>query len=482
LRFSVFQLAERSPARRTENWKQKTENHFPMTMLSKDDAKRITDKVLAFSKADETSVALNGSREGNIRYARNSVSTAGETNNLSLAVTASFGKRSGSATINEFDEASLEKVVRRAEEIARNAPENPEYMPVLGPQTYLETKSYSENTAKIDPDWRAQAAFDSLDPCRKKNLTAAGYLEDNTGFTAIANNKGLFGYNRASTVDFSVTVRTPDGTGSGYALRDFTDASLLNTRQATEVAMQKAAASANARALEPGKYTVIMEPGALLATTDASLIAALVGAMDARLADEGRSFLSKKGGGTRVGEKMFDERVTIYSDPMNPDAPGTPFGGGGGRFGGGGSDGRPQERVTWVEKGVVKNTYYSRYWADKKGVKAIAPPSNFIFEGGTQSVADMIKSTERGILVTRLWYIRPVDPQTLLYTGLTRDGTFYIENGQIKFPVKNFRFNESPIIMLNNLEALGKPVRVNGSLVPPMKIRDFTFSSLSDAV
>ena len=453
-----------------------------MAILTKEEAKKIIDKVLAFSKADEMSVGLSGDRTGNIRYARNSVSTSGESTDLALAVTAVFGKRSGTATINEFDDASLEKTVRRAEEIARLAPENPEYMPMLGPQTYLQTNPYSENTAKIDPDYRAKAAFDSLDPCRKKNLTAAGYMEDTTGFTAIGNSKGLFGYNRATDVTFSITVRTADGLGSGYATRDVTDSAKLSTKAATEVAMQKAQASSSARALEPGKYTVILEPAALVSNTDASLLAGMMNAMDARNADEGRSFLSKKGGGTRLGEKLFDERVTIYSDPMNAEIPGPAFAAGGGRFGGGGGDGRPQEKVTWIEKGVVKNMFYSRYWAEKKGVKGTPPPSGFIMEGGTQSLADLIKSTEKGILVTRFWYIRPVDPQTLLYTGLTRDGTFYIENGQIKFPVKNFRFNESPVIMLNNLEAMGKPVRVGGNLVPPLKIRDFTFTSLSDAV
>ena len=453
-----------------------------MAILSKEEAKKIIDKVLSYAKADETAVSLTGGRTGNIRYARNSVSTSGESNNLSLAVTSVFGKRSGTATINEFDDASLEKTVQRAEEIARLAPENPEYMPMLGPQTYLSTNPYSETTAKIDPDYRAKAAFDSLDPCRKKNLTAAGYLEDSTGFTALGNSKGLVAYNKATSVEFSITVRTADSLGSGYATRDVTDVSKLSTKEATEIAMQKALASVNAKALEPGKYTVILEPAALVSNSDASLLAGMMGAMDARNADEGRSFLSKKGGGTRLGEKLFDERVTIYSDPTNPEVPTSAFGGGGGGRFGGGADGRPQEKVTWIEKGVVKNMYYSRFWADKKGVKAIPPPGNFIMEGGTQSLLDLIKSTEKGILVTRLWYIRPVDPQTLLYTGLTRDGTFYIENGQIKFPVKNFRFNESPVIMLNNLEAMGKPVRVGGNLVPPLKIRDFTFSSLSDAV
>ena len=144
--------------------------------------------------------------------------------------------------------------------------------------------------------------------------------------------------------------------------------------------------------------------------------------------------------------------------------------------------GLQQEKVFWIENGVVKNLTYSRFWAEKKGVKAVPNPGGFIMMGGTESLADLIKGTDKGILVTRFWYIRAVDPQTLLYTGLTRDGTFYIENGQIKYPIKNFRFNESPVIMLNNLEAMGKPTRIGGSLVPPLKIRDFTFSSLSDAV
>lgn len=439
-----------------------------MAILSREEAKKIIDKVLAYSKADEISVGLSGNKTGNIRYARNSVSTSGETTDMSLSVTSVYGKKSGTATINEFDDASLEKTVRRAEEIAKLAPDNPEYVPMLGPQKYLETNSFSQSTADINPDYRAQAAFDSIDICSKKGLTAAGYMEDSAGFYALGNNKGLFGYNKSTSVDFSITVRTDDGKGSGYVARDYNDVSKLSAKSATEVAMQKAMASSQAQALEPGKYTVILEP-----TAGVDLLQNMMRSMDARNADEGRSFLGKKGGGTRLGEKLFDERVNIYSDPQNLEIPGSPFSGG---------DGRAQEKVVWVEKGVVKNMYYSRYWAEKKGVKAIPPPSGFIFEGGTQTLAEMIKGTEKGILVTRLWYIRAVDPQTLLYTGLTRDGTFYIENGKIKYPVKNFRFNESPVIMLNNLEAAGKPMRAGGNLIPPLKIRDFTFTSLSDAV
>jgi predicted Zn-dependent protease len=194
--------------------------------------------------------------------------------------------------------------------------------------------------------------------------------------------------------------------------------------------------------------------------------------MGARQADEGRSFLSKKGGGTKLGEKLVDERVQIYSDPFNEIVPANAWNG----------DGLPRERTSWIEDGVVKNMSYSRFWADKQGVEPVSGPANGIMVGGDATTEDLIKSTKRGILVTRLWYIRTVDPQTLLYTGLTRDGTFYIENGKIKHPIKNMRFNESPIIMLNNLEELGQQQRINGNLVPVMKIRDFTFTSLSDAV
>ncbi len=438
-----------------------------MAILTQQEAKAIIDKVLSYAKADETEVSIRGGRTGNIRYARNTVNTSGETNEISLSITSVYGKKSGSASINELDDESLKRAVARAEEIAVLAPENPEYMPMLGPQNYGASRTFAKATDTINPDYRAQLAVDSIKPCVDNNLTAAGYLEDFSGFVATGNSKGLFGYNQSTSVDFTVTVRSADGTGSGYAGRDFNDAALLKAGEVTNVAAQKAMASVNAQAIEPGKYTVILEP---MAAND--LLRLLASGMDARSADEGRSFLSKKGGGTKLGEKLFDERVNIYSDPAHPEIPSAPWSG----------EGFPLEKIAWVENGAVKNMFYSRYWAEKQGVQPVARPQGFIFEGGDQSLADMIRNTERGVLVTRFWYIRAVDPQTLLYTGLTRDGTFYIEDGKIKFPVKNFRFNESPIIMLNNIEAMGKPERTGGNMVPPMKIRDFTFSSLSDAV
>jgi len=448
-----------------------------MAILSKDEAKRILQKVIQFSKADGVEANLSGNDGGNIRYARNSVSTAGEDSNVSLSVQSYFGKKSAAATINEFDEASLEKVVRRAEELARLAPENPEFMEPLGPQNYgPDSKTFFESTARITPEYRAQAAADSITPAGAKDITAAGFLEDNRGFNAMMNSKGLFAYNQFSNVDFTVTMRTNDGTGSGWVARNFNDVSKLNTAEASGIAIDKALQSRNAKAIEPGKYTVILEPNAA-----ADLLGLMFFAMNARTADEGRSFLSKKGGGTKLGEKIVDERVTVYTDPWNEEAPAANWTG----------NGLPRKRMDLIKNGVVANLLYDRYWASQKNVDATPFPGNRIMVGGNASIEDMIKDTKRGVLVTRFWYIRAVDPQTLLYTGLTRDGTFYIENGKIKHPIKNFRLNESPVIMLNNLETLGKPMRVasgggpgggGSSLIPAMKIRDFTFTSLSDAV
>src|SRR6478736_764374 len=444
-----------------------------MPILTKDEAQALMKKVLSYSKAEQCEVNLSGTDSANIRYARNSVSTSGKVSSSQLVVSSAFGKKQGVATINEFDDASLEKVVRRSEELAQLAPENPEFVSYLGPQTYAEPKTYVKATADITPKLRSDLVAASLEVSKAGKAVAAGFLEDNYGFTAMMNSKGLFAYNVSTNTNFSVTVRTEDGRGSGYATRGYNDVTKLDTKTATQIATEKAVKSAEAKAIEPGKYTVILEPAAV-----AVLLERIFFGLDARQADEGRSFLSMPGGKTRLGEKLVDERVNIYSDPLNPELPTSTWNG----------DGRPQEKVSWIEKGVIKNLSYSRYWAEKKGVKAVPGPDAAIMEGGPKSLEDLIKGTKKGILVTRLWYIRPVDPQTLLLTGLTRDGTFYIENGEIKYPIKNFRFNESPLIMLNNLEELGKVERTvsvesnTNYLLPPLKIRDFTFSSLSDAV
>jgi len=442
-------------------------------MYTEEQAKAILDKAIKASKADQCTATLSGSSGGNIRYALNSVSTSGYVSDADLAVEVAFGKRIGTATINSFDDASIEKVVRRAEELAQLAPENPEFVPAIEKQTYKPSTTFVEKTAAVTPEYRAQVAADCIEPCRKEKLVAAGFFNDSQNFSAIANSKGNFGYQKSTGMEFTCTVRTDDGHGSGWVARNLGDVGKFDAKSDIQTAIQKAKGSVDAKALEPGKYTVIMEPAAT-----AGLISFMMFGFDARQADEGRSFLSKKGGGNKVGEKLFDERVTIYADPWDEQAAVVPWD----------NDGLARERTPIITKGKVDYLQYSRFWAQKQGKKAIGQPGNLIMVGGDASTMDLVKGTKKGVLVTRTWYIRMVDPQTVLLTGLTRDGTFYIENGEIKYPIKNFRFNESPAIMLNNIEEIGKPVRVGDDespfvmMIPPMKVRDFTFSSLSDAV
>jgi predicted Zn-dependent protease len=448
--------------------------------LSRDEAQRLSARILAFSKAEQARVNLSSSQEGNTRFAVNQVSTAGDTADLTIVVTSAFGKRVASATTNRTDDASLRRVVETSERLARLAPEDPEYLGELGPQEYLQPNAIFPDTAGLTPEERAKAVAAVTEPAAAKNLIATGFLVHDAGSTAVATSKGLFAYHAQTRVNFTTTVRTPDGTGSGWAgvgahsWKDV-DASGIARR-----AIEKAEASRNPRAVEPGRWTVVLEPTAV-----ANMVGLMVGAMNARNADEGRSFFSRPGGGNRLGEKFIDERVSIHVDPEDPSLLTSPFGG----------DGMPHRRVVWVEKGVLKNLSYDRYWAEKTGNQPTSGGGwgggGYFMQGGNSSVEEMIRSTERGLLITRLWYIRGVDPRTILYTGLTRDGTFLIENGRITHAVKNLRWNESPIFMLNNIEMMGRPVRVSPSessglsasvIVPPLKARDFTFTSLSDAV
>ena len=444
-----------------------------MSIFTEEQAKAILDKVVKLSKADQCTAQLTGNVNGNIRFALNNISTSGIVEDTELAVEVAFGKRVGIATINEFDDAALERVVRRAEDLAKLAPENPEFMPAIEKQAYKPSPTFSASTAAITPEYRAQVAADSIKPCKAEKLIAAGFLEDGQSFVAFANSKGNFGYQRATNFTYTCTVRTEDGRGSGWVGHNVKDADAFKTDDDIRIAMRKATDSAEAKALEPGKYTVILEPAAA-----AGLISFMMNFFGAREADEGRSFLSKKGGGNKLGEQVYDRRVNISADPWDPEAPVFPWDG----------EGMPREKMPIVKDGKVVSLQYSRYWAQKQGKRPVADIGNLLMAGGDKSTAQLVAGTQKGILVTRTWYIRMVDPQTVLLTGLTRDGTFYIENGQIKHPVKNFRFNESPVIMLNNIEELGKPVRVAGDetnlvmMIPPMKLRDFTFTSLSDAV
>ncbi|HSH44211.1 MAG TPA: TldD/PmbA family protein [Longimicrobiales bacterium] len=444
--------------------------------FTRDEARALAEKALSFSSADEARVNISSGEEGNTRFAVNQVSTAGDIYDSSLVVTSAFGKKVASARTNRFDDESIRRVVETSEELARLVPENPEYMGELGPQDYAQVDGLAQATADLTPEQRAAMVTRVTEPAAARDLLSTGFLVHNAGSQAVATSKGLFAYATSSRSNFTTTVRTPDGTGSGWAGGGSYDISRLDVDSMAERAIEKAEMSRNPRAVEPGRWTVILEPTAV-----ANMVSLMMRSMSARSADEGRSFFSKQGGGNRIGEQVVDERVTIYSDPGHPDLRGNPFSG----------EGLPNRRMVWIEDGSVRNLVYNRFWADRQGVQPTGFPSGFYMEGGDSTVEDMIRSTERGLLVTRFWYIRGVDPRTILYTGLTRDGTFLVENGRISHAVKNLRWNESPVFLLNNIEMMGRPMPASASesgsagstvMVPAIKARDFTFTSLSDAV
>jgi predicted Zn-dependent protease len=443
-------------------------------VMSRPESQSIIEKVVKMSKSDSISVALGSNETNNLRFAANQVSTAGSIADVGVQVTSNFGPKHATVVTNNLSDEALLATVRQSEALAKLAPDDPEAMPDLGPQNIKTVNAWFDDTARISAADLIKAGLTALEPARKAgDLTAAGYLVLNNTSSSLGNSKGLFAYHRATNANYTLTVRTTDGTGSGWAGAEHPEWSKLDISGVSARAIEKARLSRNPVAIEPGRYTVILEPQAVGDLVQLSGFYA-----DARASDEGRSPFAKQGGGNKIGEKIMDSRVSLIADPFNPDILSQPWDG----------DGLPLGRQVFVENGVLKELYYSRFWAKKKGKPPTGAPTSFIMTGATTSVNDMIKSTPRGVLVTRLWYLREVDPRTILYTGLTRDGTFLIENGKISKAVKNFRFNDSPLFMLNNLEAIGRPMRLAGTeaggavVVPPIKVKDFNFTSLSDAV
>ena len=458
--------------------------------LTEAQARALAQRVLSFAKADETRVNINSGWSGNTRFAGNEITTSGGSTNTMVTVTSTIGKRRASSNTNILDDESLKRTVDLAERLAKLSPEDPEAMPELGPQTYSPVNSYFDATANLTPEIRAAATKKTIDIAEKtaagtKDMFVAGFLRANAGSTAVATSKGLFAYHRNSDVDLSTTVRTPDATGSGWASAGARDWSLIDPLTLGRAAAQKAVRSRSPKAIEPGLYTVVLEPQAV-----ADIMPQLIGSFNARANDEGRGTFSKRGGGTKLGEKIADERVTIYSDPTDPDLLAQPFDAGG----------FPLKKVTYVENGILKQFSYDRYWAQQKGVEPTSGGGGGFggggggggfgggggglkFVGGSKGTEELIAGTERGILVTHFFYIRFLDQRTVLLTGLTRDGTFLIENGKVTQALKNFRWNESPLFMLSKIEEIGKAERTAaGQVMPALKVKDFNFTSLSDAV
>lgn len=443
-------------------------------MLSREAVQALCEKAVKLSTADAVNVNINGGITQNIRFAANQLSTSGSIVDATVVVQSSYGAKHAIVTTNDLSDEALLRTVRASERLARLAPDDPEAMPELEPQRYGAVNAWFEATANNSAADRAKVALTALGPARKAgDVTTAGFLVAGAGYNAIANQKGLFAYFRATSANYQLTVRTNDGTGSGWAAADHPDWAQIDFAAIARRALGKARASRQPAKIEPGRYVVIFEPQA---TGD--LVQLISNYADARSSDEGRSPFVKPGGGNRIGEKIVDQRVTLYSDPADPQLLAQPFDG----------EGFPLARQVWIDNGVLQQLYYSRFWAKKQNKQATGAPSSFKMSGGTKSIDELIAGTERGILVTRLWYLREVDPRTILYTGLTRDGTFLIENGKVAKSVSNLRFNESPLFMLNNLEALGRSERLAGTeqggaiAMPSIKVRDFNFTSLSEAV
>lgn len=435
-------------------------------LLTESQAREITDQVLAMSSADDTSVRVSNSWTGNTRSAVNRITTAGEVTNTSVSVSARFGLRQASVSTNVLDAEGLQKSVDAAQVQARLSPENPELMPLLGPQEYAASEGFFDATAGLGPAERGQVAADLIATATAEgDLMAAGFLTASASATAIANSDGMFGYHRSTSVDYELTVRTADGTGSGWAGSAHRDWSAIDTARMHRLATQRAVGSRQPGSLDPGNYPVVFTAEAV-----SDVLRLLSFSLSARSADEGRSAFSAEGG-TKVGEKLLDEKFDLVSDPVGLGS--APYDG----------SGMPLQREAWFEDGVLRQLSYDRFWADKQGARPTGGVGSLRMSGGTASLEDLVRGLDRGLLVTRLWYIRSIDPRTILYTGLTRDGVFWVENGEVVRPVNNFRWNDSPLTAFASIEELGRPQRVTASReVPPARLSSFQFSTVSEAV
>jgi len=444
-------------------------------MLTERESKRICDKLLKLAAADDAFVSVSSTDRAHQRFAANAFTTNGAISETEINLTVWIGQRKGSAGITSTDDASLDRVVRQAEDLARLSPVDVEYVPSVGPQKYRPVHGFVERTLSMDA--RAAAINAALTACQREGIIGAGLHQSRAVATAIATRHGAFHYEVRTIGSLSMTARTPDGQSSGYALRSHVDVSKIDAASVAARAIRKAADSRGATPVPPGTYPVILEPDAV-----AEILGVLGFALAARLADEGRSPFSAPAG-NRLGQKVFDEKVNFYTDPWHPLLPGSSAA----------REGLAAEKFFLVRNGVVENLIYSRHWARTKGHAPTPGPVNYILEssGKAHSIDEIIAASERALLVTRFWYIRMVNPQTLLSTGLTRDGVWLVENGKIRHPVRNFRFNQSVMEMLapGNVEMIGPPERTGGdsgpdsaALFPALKLREFHFTSPSDAV
>ena len=442
-------------------------------MLTRSQTEQLLEKILKYASLPECTVHLYDTEDAFVRFANNAVTTAGFVvdQNVSVEVVTS-DRKAGRCRTTDLSEESLRATVKRAEETAAVSPVNPEHVPLLGPQQYASYENFDESTAAARSTAMTPHVTAIIQAALAKKLVAAGYFRRWARRNAFATSTGNKGYSRSTDAELSSTIRRADGLSSGWAGKPSTRIGDIEGAAIASIAIEKCLRWDKPLRIEPGRYSVVLEPAA----TGELLQMLGRGPFSARAAEEGRSFLSKKGGGTLLGEKLFPETVTLRTEPFDKRFPTRLW-----------SMGEvPNRPVAWIEKGVVKNLHYDRYWASKAGQEATPLPSTLMLEGGSESTSDLIKATERGLLITRFWYIRLLNPQTVQYTGLTRDGVFLIENGEITRPVMNLRFNDSPVNLLKNAKRFGRPERASsvegaGMIAPPL-LTEMTFTSISDAV
>lgn len=442
-------------------------------MLQPEQAQAIAEKIFRFSEADVTEVFLEATRSALTRFANNIIHQNVSEEGMLVSVRTVVDGRTARATTNKTDDESLRRVVASASSLARLQPRNPDLAPMLGPQCYQAVQRYSEATARITPEERARRVEQVVDRAKKHGFTAAGILADHAHAQALLNSKGLSAFYQETKAEFSVTFLGASSTG--WAKANETDIARIDVDALAARASEKALRGAEPREIAPGRYTVILEPAAVL-----DLVGFVFYDFAATAVQDQRSFLTE-----RLGKKIFGDNITLWDDVYHPLQSGSTFDG----------EGVPKQKVLLVERGVPRNLVYARATAAKTGAQPTGhgmllpnewgeAPLNLVFEGGTATLEEMLSSTERGILVTRLWYIREVDPYEKILTGMTRDGTFLVEGGRIVAGIKNFRFNESLIEMLSKVEMLGPAVRAAGEesfemVVPAMKVRDFNFTEVT---
>jgi len=466
-------------------------------MLKKEQAGGIFERIKKLSTADEVEVLFSGGRFALTRFANNTIHQNVAEENSIVSVRTVFGGRTARAATNKFDEESLRRVVAASESLARVQHPDPDLLPMPDARqadgrtgespvpTHSVPSRYFERTAAITPEQRAEGVKKIVVVAKKQKLTTAGVFSSAESFEGIFNSRGLNHWHTQTLAEISITMLAADS--SGWQKANSPDVANLDPLALAEVAAQKAVDSAHPREIPPGKYTVILEPAAVL-----DIVGFMFWDYSGMAILDQRSFLTGK-----IGTKVFGDSITIWDDVAHPLQTGAPFDG----------EGMRRQKVGLVENGVVKRVVYARAAAermkrsecrDKVGpIEATGHgfalpnemgemPLNIVFAGprDPQTAEQMIASTERGVLVTRLWYIREVDPYEKMLTGMTRDGTFLVENGRIVGGVRNFRFNESLIHMLSSVEAMSAPVRSSGEesfdmVVPAMKVREFNFTEVT---